>query len=1383
MRSSNLGKAIFAILAVCLFVTVSAHAQVGTTSLRGTVIDKTGSSVSDAKVSLDNVGQAFHREMQTNDRGEYEFIALPPGTYVLTVDKAGFRKYEQKSVQLLVNSPATHNITLEVGAQSQTIEVSAQAVTLNTTDASLGNAFNENQIKQLPLEGRNVPDLLSLQAGVVYTSNRPDVPDFDTRSGAVNGARSDQSNVTLDGVPVNNAGGSAFTSVLPVTLDSVQEFRTTTSNYNADQGGSSGAQVSMVYKSGTDSFHGSAYEYLRNTYTSANDYFVKKAEQNNCVANNTPLSSKQCNTPPELIRNVFGGSLGGPIRKKRAYFFLNYEGTRRAEAQSAVREVPTDALRAGYIQYLCAPILDANGNVIQTGAQVCPGGQSIPLTSAGGKSYNYTVPVGYMALSPAQITAMDPLSKNPPAGYTGPVGPNPTMLTYFQKYPSPNDTSVGDGVNFSGYRFAAPIHDTVNWYIAKVDYNISQDGKQRLSVSAALDNEGNPQAPFLLGTPPENTFLDFNKGIIVNYSGVLSNTLVNNLRYGFVRQSYGNIGDSTQPYIIIRSLDQGVTRSSVDKIPSHTVSDDLSWTRRTHIFTFGTSIGYTSNPRNNTSNSYSDGVANASWLDTSGMLVKSNSPFNPSNNGYPAGDGSFANAYDFPLIGLLGMVTEDDATYNYLKNGSVLPQGAAVTRHFAFKSYAWYAQDSWKVKPNLTFTYGVRYQIEPAPYETNGLQVTTTDASGKPLSLSNWFGQRFANMNNAIPSNQDPLISFDLGGPANGKPGLYKTDFHNFAPRLALAWSPKASGGFLKSLFGEGGKTTVRAGFGVAYDSIRSGLLDTFNSAGSFGLSSTLSNPAGVETAACSPRLTDIHVIPTTDLGCPNDTPANVPAQMFISAPPGKFPQTFPSSLSDGGFCICWGLDTNLKTPYSYTLDFSVGRELPGGFSLEVSYVGRLAHRLLAQQDMAMPLDPFDKKSGLDYFKALTALAKIYRPGESTQTFMGQLSSVPANVQQYWKDMIQPLEGSNAGNGGLGGAYQLSNCTGVDSQGNANILGTSSPTVAIYDLFCGFNLNETTGLFVLDYFGISDFNNVPNCGVPVTPPTPPNPPCNPSYLPAGGSNSFFNPQFSSLYGWRSNSNADYHAMQVSFRHPMSRGLQFDFNYTFSKSIDLFSDATRVGAWGGLGGQMINAWTPNAMRAVSDYDATHQFNANWVAELPFGKNKMFAGNASRALDAIVGGWQLSGLFRMTSGFPVNISNGFDWPTNWQLGGQSYLISPVKTGTYYINSGQNAGNVNLFSNGTAAISAFQNPFPGQGGARNQVRGPGYFGIDMGLSKRWKMPYSERHSMQLRWEVFNVLNAKRFDAISAAPELDISSTFGNYTRLLTNPRVMQFALRYEF
>ncbi|PYU09729.1 MAG: hypothetical protein DMG37_22495, partial [Acidobacteria bacterium] len=299
---------IIASLVATLFAAAGVRAQVGTTSLRGTVTDKSGAVVANAKVSLINAGQALTREMNTSNTGEYEFLALPPGTYSLTVEITGFRKFENKNVQLLVNLPTTLNVTLEVGVTSQTVEVSAQAVTLNTTDATLGIAFDENQVKQLPMEGRNVPDLLSLQAGVLYTGNRSDINvDIDTRNGAVNGARSDQSNISLDGMPVNDSGGHAFKSVLPVTLDSVQEFRVTTTNYNADQGGSSGAQVALVTKSGTNDFHGSAYEYHRNTYTSANDYFVKQAQ----------LQSGSPNVPPKIIRNVFGTSVGGPILKDR----------------------------------------------------------------------------------------------------------------------------------------------------------------------------------------------------------------------------------------------------------------------------------------------------------------------------------------------------------------------------------------------------------------------------------------------------------------------------------------------------------------------------------------------------------------------------------------------------------------------------------------------------------------------------------------------------------------------------------------------------------------------------------------------------------------------------------------------------------------------------------------------------------------------------------------------------------------------------------------------------------------------------------------------------------------------------------------------------------
>src|SRR5207253_970138 len=249
MKRFSLKHNFLIFLVALLLATTPAWSQVGTTSIRGVVTDKTGAVIAAAKVSLNNVGQALTRETSTSSTGEYEFLALPPGSYTLTVQMTGFRKFENKNVQLLVNSPTTVNVTLEVGATNQTVEVSAQAVTLNTTDASLGIAFNEHQVKELPMDGRNVPDLLSLQAGVVYTGNRADInTDVDTRSGSVNGARSDQSNITLDGVDVNTSGGYAFTAALPVTLDSVQEFRVTTTNYNDDQGASSRQRTTTPIK-------------------------------------------------------------------------------------------------------------------------------------------------------------------------------------------------------------------------------------------------------------------------------------------------------------------------------------------------------------------------------------------------------------------------------------------------------------------------------------------------------------------------------------------------------------------------------------------------------------------------------------------------------------------------------------------------------------------------------------------------------------------------------------------------------------------------------------------------------------------------------------------------------------------------------------------------------------------------------------------------------------------------------------------------------------------------------------------------------------------------------------------------------------------------------
>ena len=444
------------------------------------------------------------------------FTSLTPGTYSLTVEMSGFRKYDHGNLELLVNAPATENVTLQIGSNTETVEVSAQAAAINTTDASLGVAFNNQQVKELPMESRNVPDLLTLQAGVVYIGNNPQIDTMvDTRSGAVNGARSDQSNVTLDGVAVNNRNGNAFTSVLPVTLDSVEEFRVTTTNYNADQGGSGGAQVSLVTKSGTNNFHGSAYEYNRNTATSANDYFNKQAQINTCLANGTPLSQIVCNQAPKLVRNIFGGSVGGPIKKDRLFFFANYEGTRRSEGQVVNSVVPSDTARDGIVEYPC------------TNASQCPGGT---VTGLSGQSY--TVAPGNYALSPSAIQAIDPLG----------IGVNPNVINFFNSgyWPHANSAASGDGLNTLGYVFSSPISLVQDWYIAKVDYNVTQDGKHRISVSGALANVSNPGAQFLPGQAPEDSLVNYNKGIIVGYTGVITNTIVNNFRYGFIRESVGS---------------------------------------------------------------------------------------------------------------------------------------------------------------------------------------------------------------------------------------------------------------------------------------------------------------------------------------------------------------------------------------------------------------------------------------------------------------------------------------------------------------------------------------------------------------------------------------------------------------------------------------------------------------------------------------------------------------------------------------------------------------------------------------------------------------------------------------------------------------------------
>lgn len=1310
-------------LALCLFLLCligpAAWGQAAT-SLRGTITDPSGAAIPNATIRLTNTGTNLIRTTASDAQGTYAFAEVLPGNYALTVEAQGFASYRQTGIQLLVSLPATIDVRMKIGQAAETVTVTEQEPVVNSTDASEGNTMGEVQIEQLPIEARDIVQLLNLQPGVVYTSDRADIDTtMDTRSGAVNGERSDQNNVSLDGVDDNQqATGQAFQSVLPVPLMSVQEFRVSTSNYGINQGRSAGGQVELMTKGGTNKFHGNLYEFNRSGIGEANDWFIKSAE----------AASGQPNVPEHLVRNVYGGDLGGPVKKDRLFFFLNYEGHRIAQGSSTVREIPTSTLRDGIIQYVC-------GDSTQ-----CPGGS---ITGLSGKTY--TVPSGVFALNNQQITSMDPLG----------IGASQVALQYFNTYPVPNDTSVGDGLNFSGFRFASPEFERDQWLVGRIDYKLTSSGNHTLFWRGSGRDDVAPGAQFLPGTAPEVTTLDRSKGMVIGYTALLKSDLVNNFRYGLTRQSINNQGISNQPWDEIRNLDQGIYYGGSFTLPTHDFVDDLAWNKGNHSFTFGTDIRIVRDASSNLSSSFSYAIANASWLNTSG-IANTTSPFSPDNAGYPAVDPSFDNSYDFPLIGMLGIVTEVNAQYNYHLEpngtGTPLSQGAPVVRNWASDEYDLYFGDSWKLRPNLTINYGLRYELMSPVWETRGQQVETT------VGLQSWFATRFQDMQQGIPDNQIPLLQFGAAGPSYNKPGYYNWQKKNFAPRVSFAWSPQSQGGWLEKLFGGSGQSVIRGGFGMYNDHFGQELAMSFDQSGAFGLATNIGNPAGIECvggSGCSiaPRVEstsgqgfvpNFNTIPTLDVSGNS---------VYASAPPAQFPEVPPSSLSTGGFCICWGVDNSLRTPYSYAIDLSYERQFGGSNSIEFAYIGHLGRRLLVQEDVAQPMNLTDPKSKVTYFQAARGLAALYdsaNPPASTAVTDAMVGPTAA----YWHNMVQSQE--------TDGSFMLA-CSGGS---------TASVVQAMYDLYSCFQYNETTALFLLD---------IPTSDSGL------------DYNPVAGPYSFYSAQYSSLYAWRTLSNSNYNALQVTFKRQMSHGLLLNLNYTYSKSIDLASDAERIGPWGGFGtGQIINAWDPNQLRAVSDFDLRHQFNANWVWQLPVGRGQHFGNGMGKRLNALLGGWQISGLMRWTGGFPINVSNGFDWPTDWQLGGQANLTgSPIPLGRTLTDSATLQPCItyapgcvyNMFTNQPKGFAGFAHNLVGQSGVRNAIRGDGYASTDLGLSKTWTMPWSDHQNLEFEWNVFNLGNQIRFDGQSAFPEVDQSTNFGNYDHLLTNPRVMQFGLMYAF
>jgi len=1258
-------------LLVCaLFVCGCASLFGQSTSLTGTVTDPTGAVIPGATITIVNIDTAAQRDATSDAKGNYTIQQIAPGNYRLTAKAGGFVDVVVDRMELLVNAPATVPIVFaKLGSTTQSVQVEAAAVQVNTTDASLGNAINSNAIIQLPTYVRNITGLLGLQAGVTsfgtpgQSAGLPGAPDY--RSGAVNGGHSDQGNITLDGADVNEQNArTAFTSVLPVTPDSVEEFRTTTGNGDNSAGRGSGADITLVTKSGTNEFHGSLYEYWRGTDFASNTFFNNQA--------GIPIA-------PLLINN-YGGTGGGKIIKNKLFYFLNYEGRRDASSVAAgPRTVPTQNLRNGIVGYV-----NSSGQTVE--------------------------------LSPAQVQQIDP----------GGIGVNQAALKAMQSMPLPNNNQVGDGLNTQGYIFNSPGKNVQNTYIAKFDWRPDDAGKHSLFLRGELLNLWSDNltadAPEFPGLPPNEVNLNNSKGLASGWTYVISPNLVSTFHYGFTREGTQNTGVLDSGYEWFRGISTpyGTSTGITRIIPVHTFSEDMSWNHGSHDIRFGAVVRLISNMSSSYASSYSSASSNPSWLAGSGADLSPASL--ASSNG-------FAQNLQYAMAAVLGLEAQGTAHDNYLVNGTVLPVGAPVVRDFANDEGEMYIQDTWKATRNFTVTAGIRLSLEPPVHEVNGQQASTN------VPLAAWLGERANFANTGLTQQDAGLIQFI---PASEGTGLYP--FHkNWAPRLGLAYSPTADSGFSKWLFGGPGKTSIRAGAGMYYDLVGQPLAQTF-SADTPGLSSSFSNPANILGVAQVPRYTTFNALPSVLVPPP---------------PPGGLPLVYPYGAGQSGaFAITNSIDQQLAAPYAINLDFSIGREFGHGFFVQGSYVGRLGRHELMERDLAMPTNLVDPASGQTYFQAMDQLMNYIN-------FQGLQPNQVPNIPFF-----QNMWASAAGNG----------LTATQVWAN-DFLHNSQPGDATNTLNNADNAANcsTTG---------TKFNSKGNvaepgmaCGVQ-------------------GPWMLFNPQFSALSAWSSLGLSDYHAMQWTVRKRYSYGLQFDVNYTWSKSIDLGSNVEAAGTYAS-NSFAINTWNLNQMRAVSSYDTTQQINFSGVYELPFGRGRHFGNNMNKVVDAIVGGWQVSGIYRQTSGLPFYLINGQRWPTNWN---EDAYATPG--GAVPVSETQNAiatgsigkgGGPNLFSNPAAIVTAagepsgqnglFTETLAGQSGLRNNFRGNGLFNIDTGVYKVFRIPRREHDQLQLRWETYNLTNSVIFDPQTSNDSVISSTNFGKLTSTLTAPRQMQFAGRYTW
>jgi hypothetical protein len=875
----------------------------------GRVADPTGAVLANVKVTLVNEATSASQEAQTNDSGDYVFPQVAIGTYRVEFELTGFKKNIRRDVGLDLNQVVTLNMVMQIGGAQETVEVTSSAPLVDTSSTQLGAIMDSRQVSTLPLNSRDTYQLLQLQPGVQGVGGS-DLFYGSNQAGAVsvNGGRGRSNNFNVNG----GDGNDLFVNspAIQPTPDSIEEFRVLSNTFDAEYGRNSGAVINVVTKSGTNSLHGSVYEFFGNQVLDAKGYLDIRR--------------------PDNKLNQFGGTLGGPIKKDRTFFFASYEGRRSVHGISSDPVVvPTAAERTG--DFSATPLTGGISDDLVAQILNARCGLSIPLPST-----TVSGQVPYSGVFPGDQIPTNCF--------------DPAAAGIMQLYvPLPNS-----GTNV--FR-AIPNDDShANQFTVKLDHRINDN--QNLSFYYYLNDafDAQPFTRFQAATP--NLLPGFGNNnsttaqqVNLSHTWTINSTTVNEGRITYFREAQGTFLHPQRANLVTDSCgsgtaaqfcftgDSGVT-TMIPFDPKIGITPNLGANREGVPF-IGISGGFTIGnnfegelPQIGNTYQLSDNLTKVIGSHTTKFGVDlRNQRFLQTLYFDVNGDFSyFGGGLNDPIA--LDANENQNLFPNYLLG---LPdsylQGSAQTEDVRGNSIYLFAQDSWKIRPNLTLNYGLRWEFNEPIYDA-GLRYQTfrpgqaTTIFPCQLSANSLSTLGYSDPNCSDP-NADSAAVFPLGlvipGDTGVPRGLTQSYYNAWAPRIGIAWDPKGDG-----------KTTIRGGFGIFYNPIEQLVLEQFQAEPPFGGSSLLSGGL---------------------FNTPFVSQSGDSANLTISPNPfdGIINPTRGSAVDWSAFrpILLFGeLEPKLRAQYTEQYNFGIQREIGKDTVLSVGYVGSEGHRLLATKDL-----------------------------------------------------------------------------------------------------------------------------------------------------------------------------------------------------------------------------------------------------------------------------------------------------------------------------------------------------------------------------------------------------------------------------------------------